>query len=75
MSQFITANNKMAFIEKVKAALKQKYKAGEEVNLIEFSYQFGVREQNLRKAIDELAKEGFELMVPERKIDTSGGRR
>ena len=66
MSQIITSNNKAAFMEKVKAALKQKYKAGEEVNLIEFSYQFGVREQNIRKAIDELAKEGFELTVPAR---------
>jgi len=66
MSQVITASNKASFMQKVKDSLKQKYKVGEEVNLIEFSYQFGVREQNIRKAIDELTKEGFELTVPAR---------
>ena len=53
-------------MQKVKDALKQKYKEGEEVNLVEFSYQFGVRQQNIKKAIEELVKEGFELKVPTR---------
>ena len=75
MSQVITASNKVSFMQKVKDALKQKYKEGEEVNLVEFSYQFGVRQQNIKKAIEELEKEGFKLSIPAREIDTSGYRK
>jgi len=75
MSQVITANNKAAFIEKVKAALKQKYKVGDEVNVQEFEYQFGVRPKNIRTAVDLLEKEGFKLSISAREIDTSGYRK
>ncbi|TLX66491.1 MAG: hypothetical protein E6L02_05290 [Thaumarchaeota archaeon] len=65
MSQVITANNKAAFMVKVKDALKLKYKQGEEVNLEEFSYQFGVQPKNIKLAIRELEEAGFKLLLPE----------
>ena len=56
----ITANNKAAFIVKVKEALKQKYKSGDMVTL-QFATENGVQPKNIKIAIEELGKEGYVL--------------
>jgi len=56
----ITANNKAAFIVKVKEALKQKYKSGDMVTF-QFGEENGVQPKNIKIAIEELGKEGYVL--------------
>jgi len=64
MAQVITARNRADYEAKVKAALKSKYKEGETVNFEEFKYQFGVKVQNIRKVVDDLQKEGYNILLP-----------
>jgi len=59
----ITANNKAAFIVKVKDALRAEYKPESTVNMLTFGEQYGVQPKNIKIAIEELAKEGYPLIL------------
>jgi uncharacterized protein YcgL (UPF0745 family) len=60
----ITAQTRADFEEKVKAALKAEYKAGDVVDIQKFSDEHQVRTGNVRKIVEALDKEGYPLKLP-----------
>lgn len=64
MSERILARTREEFMTKVKDSLKKDYKEGEIVDITTFSYKYGVRASNVKKAIFELRDTGYTLELP-----------